>query len=97
MFILKNYFFSSYVPQFPLLNPFNISNFKGKWGAYKFNTALDPTDTKININTRMQSGFAIGTLIANQLEPILKMIEELLNAGNLTDIVSDSKYIMGLE
>ena len=45
----------------------------------------------------MPSGFAIGTLLANQLEPILKMIEELLNAADLTEIVSDSKYIMGLD
>ena len=97
MFILKNYFYSSYIPDFPPINPFNISNFKGKWGAFKFNPADDIADTNININTRMQSGFAIGTLLANQLEPILKMIEELLNAANLTEIVSDSKYIMGID
>ena len=97
IFILINYFYSSYIPQSPLINPFNISNFKGKWGAFKFNPSEDLPGTNININTRMPSGFAIGTLLANQLEPILEMIEELLNAADLTEIVSDSKYIMGLD
>ena len=49
---------------------------------------VGPTSTETNLETRMQIGFAIGTIIANQLKPILEMIEEILNAADIGDVVS---------